>query len=64
MERTCGTCIFARPCGRPGETVCTHEESRRFTVETAMCRRPRQWWRPRPDLVETRERVLQQRLAL
>jgi len=64
MDRICGTCALARPCGRPGEVVCTHHENRRFTVASAQCRRPRRWWRPRAELVETRDRVVQQWLAL
>lgn len=59
MKRICGTCTFARPCGRPGEVVCTHPENRRFTVTTAQCRRQRKWWRPRPDMVEAwKERMV------
>lgn len=57
MERICGTCRYARIEGDGPGTVCTHEEGHRFTVESAVCRRPRQWWRPRPDLAETRGEV-------
>jgi len=53
MERTCGTCALARPRGPGDETVCTHQHGHRFTVATERCRRPRQWWRPRPELMQT-----------
>jgi len=64
MERICGTCALARMCGNGEETVCTHQDGHRFTVASQPCRRPRQWWKPRADLVETRAGNLQERLAL
>lgn len=58
MERICGTCRYARREGDGPGTVCTHPDGHRFTVVDARCRRPRQWWRPRAELVETREERL------